>query len=173
VIALNKNGAAQSTVDIFPNRGGSLGLATNIILSDSSIDVAFGDLDGDGLPEILSIGRGGVLEVLQNDGNGNFSAGQSFSLPLSRKVFVSLAGVVVGDFDNDDALDIAVLEKDTGDIYLVLNGGRARFSTFVKLPAAIRNASEASLVSFDFNLDSLPDLAVSTSQGLSLLLAAP
>jgi hypothetical protein len=173
VIVMNKNGALQSTLDIFPNLAGILGVATNISLSESSIDIAFGDLDGDGLPEIISIGRGGVIEVLQNDGKGIFGAEQSFSLPLSRKEFVSFAGVVVGDFDNDDALDIAVLEKDTGDIYLVLNGGRARFPTFVRLPSAIRNASEASLASFDFNLDSLPDLAVSTSQGLSLLLAAP
>ena len=173
VVVLNKNGTGQSTLEIFPNAGGVLGVATKLSLADSSLEVVFGDLDGDGLPEIISAGRGGVIEVLQNDGKGNFTPEPLFSLPLSRKTFVALAGLVVGDFDRDEALDLAVLERETGDLYLVLNGGKARFSRFVRLPSAIRNAAEASLVSFDFNKDSLPDFAVSTSQGLSLLLAAP
>ncbi len=64
---------------------------------------AFGDLDGDGLPELLLACAGG-LRVLWNRG------GQLADRPELARAMQRCASVTVADFDNDGLLDVHVSE---------------------------------------------------------------
>lgn len=66
----------------------------------------FADLDGDGDPDLIAIGRAdGVVGVFENDGNGHFTDHSATTgAPLAPKA----KGVIAGDYDNDGDLDIYI-----------------------------------------------------------------
>ncbi len=71
-------------------------------------DVATGDLNGDGIPDIVSVGGldGGsfVIGVLLGNGDGTFQPGIYY--PLDN---VAPVAVALGDFNRDGHVDVAVL----------------------------------------------------------------
>jgi hypothetical protein len=173
VFVLNKIGSFGATVDILSNAGGILFPTQTIVLQEVPVDLAFGDIDGDSRVELVSAGQNGTFEIFQNDGAGSFSLARSFELPLDRDSIILPSGIVMRDFDADDSIDIAILQQQTGDLFFVQNGGKAKFKSFVRLASSIGLASFGALVSFDFNRDSIPDLATATEQGLSVIFSTP
>ncbi len=72
--------------------------------TDSTIDVAVGDVNADGHPDLLLANRDGQPNVwLINDGKLNFEQSRSFGDPRSPS-----RAATVGDFNNDGNLDWAV-----------------------------------------------------------------
>lgn len=101
-------------------------------------DVAIGDLNGDGLPDIVvanSYGnqpREGVglvdtdLSILYGTGDGEFAAAQT--LPLDLTPF----DIEILDIDGDGLLDLAVANWDSDDVKILYNSGvPAAFETGV------------------------------------------
>jgi FG-GAP-like repeat len=112
--------------------------------------VAIGDFNGDGIPDLVTAGwYSDKLHVLLGQKDGSFVEGQSFphSAHLARKV-------VVGDFNNDGKLDVAVAD-DKGGVNVLLGRGDGTFMH------AIHNDTGSSvsyIAAGDFNHDGKLDI---------------
>jgi tetratricopeptide (TPR) repeat protein len=115
----------------------------------ASDDAAFGDLDGDGLTDLVVAGDDGRLTVFRNAGQGRFEAA-----PLGP---TARAGVVaVGDYNNDGFLDLLA----GGGLYR--NRGDGGFEPDRRSSAidALRTLAARAAVLFDFDNDGFLDLVV-------------
>lgn len=78
--------------------------------------IATGDLDGDGLPDLVTANRGaGTVSVLLN------LAGTSLFAVESEDVGLLPSDVVLGDFDGDGLLDAAVANLGDNTVSILLN----------------------------------------------------
>lgn len=75
-------------------------------------DLALGDFNGDGLADIVTIHLDFKLRIHLNDGNGTFAESLTYTIGTSAW------RVVVGDYNGDDALDIAA--STLHEVYLFL-----------------------------------------------------
>jgi len=129
--------------------------------SETSANLSFGDLNGDGsLDIVLAKGRHSPLvdRVLLNDGRGRFQSAHNLGAASDRTYSAPLA-----DLDGDGDLDI-VISNDTPDPKLVyLNDGTGHFrvgSTYGRPEWPTRNAAVA-----DLNGDRLPDIVAANRTG--------
>lgn len=127
-------------------------------------DITIGDVDGDGDPEILIIGKNAAQQtstkLYENNGNGSFSLLTGTGLPD-----ISHGNVVLADLDNDGDNDV-VLSGSTTPAYpflglaqIYLNNGNGYFTLDANsnLPQII--AQE--LLVFDANNDGDKDIIIS------------
>jgi hypothetical protein len=127
--------------------------------SETSANVSFGDLNGDGsLDVMLAKGRHWPLvdQVLLNDGRGRFRA-QPLGAPDR-----TYAGILV-DIDGDRDVDVVISNDEPDPKRVYLNDGRGHFapgSTFGKPAWPTRNIAVA-----DLNGDALPDIIVANRTG--------
>src|SRR5258706_5404550 len=118
--------------------------------SGQPIQVAIGDFNGDGNPDLVA--AAGPLWVLLGNGNGTFQTPVEY-LPTS------LSGqVVVRDIDGDGTLDLVLGSQSNDGMNPVLLGNGD--GTFHNGPSYAGGTYVVSLVSDDFNGDGVPDLAV-------------
>lgn len=128
--------------------------------SETSANVSFGDLNGDGHVDImLAKGRHWPLidQVLLNDGKGNFR-----SHPLGGISDRSYSGLLV-DLDGDGDLDVVISNDAPDPKRVYLNDGHGTFtegSTFGMPEWEMRNAAVA-----DLNGDGRPDIVVAVRSG--------
>jgi hypothetical protein len=129
--------------------------------SETSANVAIGDLNGDGnLDLVLAKGRHWPLvdRVLFGDGHGRFPIAEDLGTAKDR----SYSGRLV-DLDGDGSLDV-VISNDKPDPKLVyLNDGKGHFrvgSSYGHADWPTRNANVA-----DLNGDGLPDIVVANRTG--------
>jgi uncharacterized protein (TIGR03437 family) len=123
---------------------------------------AAGDLNQDGLPDLVAVSRTSTAAYLNNGGNG-------FANPLS----INAPGggpLTLADFNNDGKLDLVSAGADggRGKIFIALGEGNGRFLTALTqttTPAAGANAELA-----DFNADGKLDLALITAASLTIQL---
>jgi enediyne biosynthesis protein E4 len=141
------------------NRNGTFTqITTNAIVvnSGNSQTCAWGDYDGDGLPDLF-IGKGGASNIVfHNDGGGKFSPRPTF--PMSKEG--SGGGGTWVDYDNDGFIDLFVSNYGQKP-YLYRNSGSG---TFVKiLDGVLANESmQASGHAWaDFDNDGFLDVFVS------------
>ncbi len=129
--------------------------------AETSANVSFGDVDGDGLLDlVLAKGRHDPLvdRVLLGDGRGGIRTSYDLGTASDR----SYSGVLA-DLDADGDLDV-VISNDTPDPKLVyLNDGKGHFavgSPYGQAAWETRNARVA-----DMNRDGLPDIIVANRAG--------
>ncbi len=120
--------------------------------------VSVGDMNGDGIVDLIAPNRGGGVAVMLGQGDGLFDQPRSASPGDNRE---ELGDSVVGDFDADGILDLAV---GNGFNLLVLRGlGDGRLDTADSYPLA---ATLETLTVADLNGDGDPDLlAVASDAG--------
>jgi hypothetical protein len=118
--------------------------------------VAIADLNGDGLADIVSPG-GGVV-VFLNQGNYQFSAGQTYVTEPA------VMRVEVADFDGDGHQDVVAVGQGTG-VDLLLGNGDGTFKPYIGFAAGV---APWSFTVADVNNDGLPDVLVAT-QGVNPL----
>jgi len=95
----------SGAVFVLPNEGkGGFGEPATTDVGDGPVDIASGDFDGDGFPELVTVDFGSdTVSVLVNDGQGGFA--QAFGLPVGGLP----RSITVNDFDGDEDLDIAIV----------------------------------------------------------------
>ncbi|RLD53814.1 MAG: hypothetical protein DRJ05_15820, partial [Bacteroidetes bacterium] len=105
VTGLDNSGALISK--LFQNNGDETFTETTNIFTGAWLgDVAWGDYNSDGFPDILLTGfenPGRIAEVYKNNGDGTFTFVETPELPG-----VSHSSSIWGDFDNDGDLDIFI-----------------------------------------------------------------
>ncbi len=141
---------------------GTFGVAITIG-SDSNNNSAAADFDFDGNLDIARW-NGTTVEILQGDGNGNFTQVASFSS-------TDVDNVVARDFDGDGALDLAITNGTAGSISTFLNNGSGSFSFAATYQAGASGAASQgtqSVQAADINSDGFEDLALLNSNDSTL-----
>ncbi len=136
-------------------QGGFPSAPAQITLSQIPQFAAVGDVDGDGLPDLLSNAQAlGQILVLTNLGNGTFSAPVGYAVPSPVTAFV------VEDLNRDGLPDVAWQS-----IFATNNFGS--FVGLGKNPGGLVGASNSTeglgpavLVSEDLNGDKKPDIII-------------
>jgi hypothetical protein len=99
------------------------GPATNYGTGPAPFGVAVGDINGDGIPDIVAVNQGNdSVSVLLGKGNGTFLPNNDYavgSLPVSP---------VLGDLNKDGRLDIVVVNDFGESASVLLNNGNGTFA---------------------------------------------
>ena len=149
-------------VDIF------LGTATGTFPTTPSFEftvganprgIAVGDFNGDGKLDLVVVCRGSnAAEIYLGDGAGNFATTAASVNPVGNQP----ESVVVGDFNGDGKLDVAVTHFNTDAVDVLLGNGDGTLQTAVPYPLPTGSKSRF-LTTGDFNNDGRLDLAVTDS----------
>ena len=116
-----------------------------------------GDVDGDGDIDIVAPTNNGDINVLLNDGAGNFSAPATFS--FNGTIF-SASAVELGDFDGDGDLDAAAtVGFGVGVVSILFNDGAGAFGQTLSF-ATNSNSGSSDVESADIDADGDLDLLV-------------
>jgi Bacterial Ig-like domain (group 3)/FG-GAP-like repeat len=137
-----------------------------IPIGSGPYDIAVGDINGDGIPDLVTANRSGNdISILLGDGSGGFSVS---SVPVG----IDPRSVVIEDFNGDGIADIAVANNDSvsgvSNISILLGDGSGGFSS----STVGFGLTSIYIASADFNGDGIPDLATAngTSDSASVLL---
>ena len=130
---------------------------------DFGASVAVADFNGDGKLDLAITNdyfNGGVtnnntVSILLGNGDGSFQAEEN--LPTGKQPL----SVVVGDFNGDGKLDLAVANFLSNDVTILLGYGDG---TFTNAPSVATGSGPSSIAVGDFNGDGKTDLAVANSK---------
>lgn len=120
---------------------------------------AVGDLDGDGLPDLVICQGGAVqgsLAVFLARGPGQYGDAVTLDGPEGSFCYVP----VVADFDEDGFLDIAASDIENNGVIVFANSGDGTFGAAASLPGV---RAPVGLVVGDFDSDQHLDLATSNN----------
>ncbi len=129
--------------------------------------IAVGDFNGDGQPDVIishvvfqdTIGGLDQLFLLAGNGDGSFQAPVAFdSGHLAH-------ALVVGDFNNDGALDVAATNISGNDVSVLLGRGDGSFN---HAPDFASGTGAFAIAWGDFNRDGIPDLVTANKHGQSV-----
>lgn len=149
-----------SHISIFLGNGsGGFGATTDIQVGNSPEDVAAGDLNGDGKPDLAVTHNVNSfppqVAVLLNDGKGGFAPLVNYGMGGSQPTSIS-----IGDFDSDGNADLGVANYSAYSsigVSILPGNGTGSFGAAKNY----RMGGASALVSGDFNADGKLDLAVS------------
>ncbi|MEM1125198.1 MAG: alpha/beta fold hydrolase [Bacteroidota bacterium] len=133
-------------------------------LAGRSMDVEYGDLDGDGDVDLVVANEWGPNLVLRNDGTGRFSAADN-PVPVKSN---DTEDIAVADFDGNGTLDLVLVSEDNQEHEYYLNDG-ALGLTDVSDRLALRTTANA-VLALDADADGDVDLLLGNAGQNSLLL---
>jgi hypothetical protein len=156
---------------LIAHQGPSLGFDEPILLPDSgpSLGLAAGDLDADGVPDLVVTGRNaGVVRVLLGDGAGGFVLGDAIMVGRQPR------RLELADIDDDGKLDLIVAIQncqgafqdpesscDFGELAVSRGRGDGTFAEATNYDLGVYYASQA--LPGDFDGDGNVDVAVITA----------
>ncbi len=140
-----------ATVSIYTgNRTSGLNAQRRKRIPTSIENLVAADLNGDGKPDIATIGEDSIV-ILRGKGNGDFFA------PKRIRIVDFLFDIAAGDFNGDSRIDLAFSNFAAGQLSVVTNLGNLRFSP----PFNLNTGNDPKrIVAADLNGDRKADLAV-------------
>ncbi|MCK9424249.1 MAG: T9SS type A sorting domain-containing protein [Bacteroidales bacterium] len=114
------SGVIKRYIRVFYNSNGTFQNYTDFSLNSSATfsDITYGDVDGNGYPDLIVSSNGGQLwGVLYNDGNGNFSTPE-----YQYVTDTNPTGLACGDLNNDSRDDIIVFGAKVEIFYSLASG---------------------------------------------------
>jgi hypothetical protein len=166
---LNKDGKpdlvflnfASSIMTILIGDGAGNFQASTISAASITTYVTLGDLNGDGNLDIVtgSDQTAGPLSVFLGKGDGTFQQPIAIGFPLPAP------GLVVGDFNHDNYLDVACLDNVNFEVVILLGDGKGNLTTRTDVPAPTLTNSDPNAFGgvggsavADVNHDGKPDV---------------
>ena len=136
---------------------GTVASQTQFLTSTSRpVSMAVGDLNNDGCLDIVITNNGtDNIRILSGYGNGSFGNQITYSTGYDSLPY----GIVVGNFNNDHYLDIAVANYGTDNVGVFLGAGNESFTSQITYSTGLRSNPYAIALS-DFNNDSYLDIVV-------------
>jgi hypothetical protein len=124
----------------------------------SSSAAATGDVNGDGLPDLIltSTQGGDQISVLLGNADGTFQAPRQFAVGAGQAA-ISAREPVLADFTGDGVLDLVVPNYFSADVSVLIGNGDGSFAPQRRFDAVFKASSAAA---GDFNGDGALDLAV-------------
>lgn len=149
----------DGTVSVLLNNGvtspGTFGTAQTYPVGRLPFQVAIGDLNGDGIPDLAVTNMGGnSVSILFGAAGGTFTTGPTLATGVNP------FGVAIGQFDHSGYPGIAVTCYHTSQLYVFPNNGNGTFGTpFI----TTTGSSPTSVVVGDFNRDGKLDIVTGNS----------
>lgn len=145
--------------------GPSFARATAYETGGGPVDLAAGDLNGDGKPELVSAHsrRTTTVSVFVNKGNGSFRAKRNL------RTGPSPGSIAIGDLNGDGSADLATANQAAGTVSVLLNTGTGSFRAKRDFGTGREPVSVAIA---DVNGDGKADLVTANAEGISVLLNA-
>jgi len=156
VIISDGSGSAAGVRVLFNDGHGTLAAdvsyPTEAISGSGPASVTAADLNGDGLPDLITAnGRDGTVSVLLNNGDGTFAA------PVSYPAGTYSVTVAVADVNGDGLPDLVVVDAGGDSVQVLLNDGQGGFAA--PLPQGV-GAHPVALTLSDINGDGKIDVVV-------------
>lgn len=152
--------ASTSTVALLRNVGfGSLSLHALAPTISTPNGLAVGDVDRDGMPDMVLTGLDRIA-VFRGNGGGGFSTSTVWSLRTPPRA------PVLADFNGDNRLDLAVSFPDSG-LVSVMPGDGTGFVAFGAGVPTVVQAQPLSLAVADLDRDGTADLVSGNSNPIS------
>jgi VCBS repeat protein len=170
--ATNEN-AVLAKATLVPGAGGPF-FVSGQEFANFGGQVVVGDFNGDGILDlaaeycdeyVTSSCIRAALTVFLGNGDGTFTQSATTDLGYTDNPFPGNQNIVVGDFNNDGILDIAIANSDNNTLMVLLGNGDGTFSAAAS-PATGSNPS--SIAVGDFNGDGNLDVAVLNVASTSL-----
>ncbi len=159
----------DNTVSVLMNHAdgsGTFAAAVSYPVGHLPYQVAIGDLNGDGIPDIAATNYGdNTVSILYGQPGGSFTSGQTLATCTNPY------GVVIGDFRHSGQNDVAVTCFHTAQLDVFLNNGMLPYSqtpppaqtTFQSPEILSTDIFPTSLVVGDFNRDGNLDIVTGNS----------
>ena len=156
VVVNDSLNSPNGTVSVLLNKGDGSGTflpAVNYTVGRLPYQVAIGDLNGDGIPDLAVTNFGpSTISILYGSGNGAFTAGPTLTVGTGE---TNPYGIVIADLQRNGHPDIAVTAFETNTLYVFPNNGDGTFGTPNTYATDVRPAS---VLVGDFNGDGRPDI---------------
>jgi hypothetical protein len=175
---ITTTGTAPGNVWICQNlsTGGTIDFAYGGVINAASTggysDLAVGDLDGDGKPEVVAPGyNSAVLSIYKNNSTpGTISMGAAFTIPAQVAYTVQLA---IADLDADNKLDMVWSVYNSSYVYFTKNISNGivfdatSFGSTIQIANTLADPTGISIG--DINADGKPDVVMSGHADLGIL----
>lgn len=156
----------KNSISVQMNLGdGTMGTRRSYPAVAASNDIAAGDLNGDGRPDLVVVSDGltltnHVVDVYLNTGSGRFTHS-------TVTAGTAPARVAVADLNGDGRLDLALTNRADGanDVSVLLGSGTGTFGAETRYPVGVHPEGVAVA---DVNGDGRPDLAVASYDQVQL-----
>jgi hypothetical protein len=147
---------SDDSLSVFSVKAGKLEKPIRLGTSPGPVAVACGDLDGDGIDEVVVASMAGnSIDIFKHQADG-----------FSAKTNISSGGrapraIVIADLNHDGRNDIVVANNGSGEITVLLNKGGGTFSS----PRGVHvGIPVTSLYAADFNGDGAMDIAAADAE---------
>jgi len=169
--------SGSATVSVFRNTSssGSITAASFSAKVDFATggnpgNVAIGDLDGDGKPD-LAVANQNSFSVLRNTSTSGSITASSFAAKVDFATATGLNSLAIGDLDGDGKPDLAVANQTRNTVSVFRNTSSSGSITAASFAAKVDFATGGAPLSVaigDLDGDGKPDLAVANSGALTV-----